>query len=60
KYFIIGTVHYAGGVGGVEVSDFIEIKTDGEVVELALKKINKGWGYGGIGGRLKNGVRIRN
>lgn len=59
KYYIIGTVHYAGGVGGVEVSDIIEIKNDGDVISLELKKINKGWGYDGIPGKLKNGVRIR-
>lgn len=59
KYYLIGTVHYAGGVGGVEVSDIVEIEKDGDVLNLELKKINKGWGYGGIGGKLKDGVRIR-
>lgn len=59
KYYIIGLVHYAGGVGGVEVSDMIEIKNDGDVVSLKLNKINKGWGYGGLKGKLENGVRIR-
>jgi hypothetical protein len=59
KYYIVSNVHYAGGVGAVEVSDIVEIKNDGETINLELKKINKGWGYGGIGGRLKNGVRNR-
>ena len=59
KYYIIGDVHYAGGVGAVEVADIIEIKQDGEVINLELKKVDKGWGYDGINGRLKNGVRIR-
>lgn len=59
KYYLISNVHYAGGVGAVEVSEFVEIKNDGDVVSLELKKINKGWGFGGIGGRLKSGVRIR-
>lgn len=58
KYYIIGEVHYAGGVGAVEVADILEIKHDGEVINLELKKINKGWGYDGIKGKLKNGVRI--
>lgn len=57
KYYITGFVHYAGGVGGVEVSDVIEIKHDGEVVKIELKKVNKGWGYSSIKGRLENGVR---
>lgn len=59
KYYIIGDVHYAGGVGAVEVADIVEIKHDGEVINLELKKVDKGWGYDGIKGRLKNGVRIR-
>lgn len=57
RYYIIGTVHYASGIGGVEVSDIVEIKNDGDVISLKLAKINKGWGYDGIGGKIKNGVR---
>lgn len=59
KYYITGLVHYATGVGGVEVSEIVELKNEGEVLQLKLNKINKGWGYSGMKGKLENGVRIR-
>ena len=59
RYYLIADVHYASGVGSVEVSDIVEIKNNGDVVSIELKKINKGWGYGGIEGRVKSGVRVR-
>lgn len=59
RYYIVADVHYAGGVGAVDVSDFVEVKTDGEVVSVKLNKINTGWGYSGMKGKLENGVRVR-
>jgi hypothetical protein len=55
-YYIIADVHYASGVGSVEVSDIVEIKNDGDIISLQLKKTNKGWGYGGIEGRTRDGI----
>jgi len=57
--YITGLVHYATGVGGVEVSEIVELKNEGEVLQLKLNKINKGWGYSGMKGKLEDGVRIR-
>lgn len=44
---------------GVAVSEIVKVKKDDEVIELKLNKINKGRGYGGIKGKLANGVRLR-
>ncbi len=59
KYYITGLVHYSTGVGGVEVAEIVEIKKEHEVVELKPNKINNGWGYGGMKGKVANGVRMR-
>lgn len=37
KYYIETTVHFPSGVGGYEVSDIVEVKQDGEVVNVKLE-----------------------
>ena len=38
KYYLETTVYFPSGIGGPEVSGVVEIKTDGEIANIILKK----------------------
>lgn len=45
KYYLQGDISFPSGVGVQEVSNVIEIKNDGEMVNCKLKKIYRGFIY---------------
>lgn len=45
KYYIESIVSFPSGIGGKEVSDVVEIKSDGEAVQCKLSHIYRGFIY---------------
>lgn len=45
KYYLLGDITFPAGIGAKEVSNIIEIKKDGEVVNCKLNKIYRGFIY---------------